>query len=120
MRLRAEIKSMIANETIYYHAKGLFSVLSGRVDAAREDAFSIGLLWNNEVARQERNRAVIIAVKDTMRDKQADSAICRGTCRRLESGSFVTDLSQRFVEGNTIVKLLATHAKRCVHQTLDD
>lgn len=79
-----------------------------------------GLLWNNETVGQELSADVAKAVEDTIRNRSADGAICRTTYGTPESGSLVRDLSQRIVEDDPVIKLLATHDNRHVDQALDD
>lgn len=79
-----------------------------------EDAFKTGVFPNNKAVRQELKAAVVKAVNDKIRDKQADPTICRVTCAKLKSGSFVTDLSHCVIEDDNGVRSLATYAKRHV------
>lgn len=91
-----------------------------QVDVSIEDAFVTGVLRNYQAVRQELSTTVVRAVQDTIKNKQADSAICRETQRTLEAESFGRDISQCILEAEPVEKSFATHDKRHVYKELDD
>lgn len=93
----AEIQSIIILKIIDYHANYLFPVLRQKVDDTIEDEIATRLLRNNEAVHQKLNNNVVNAVKNTIKDKQADSSISRAICRTLESEHFVRDISQHML-----------------------
>lgn len=117
---RTEIRSMIVNEIVYLNAKLLFPVLCKQVDETLEIAFATCLLLKNESVCQELNKSVDKSVENTIWSTQAYPAIRRTTCRTLESGSFVRDISTCIVENSTVVKSFFTYTKRPVDKSLDD
>lgn len=76
---------MIVHEIIDYQAKHLFPVLRKQAEAAIEDEFATSLLPKIKPTRSELNEAVVKAVEETIREKQAGSAIRKATGHTLES-----------------------------------
>lgn len=115
-----EIQSMNIYEIINYHANHPFPVLRKDVHSVIIDTFVKGPFQNMEAIRMELKAAVAKAVEDKIKDRPSRSAIRRCTRWPPESGSFFRDISQRSLEDDSIVTLLANHAKFHVYNALND
>lgn len=84
-----------------------------------EVAFAVVLLQNSKAFYVEHEAAVAQPVEDTIRDKQADSALLLRNMLRVR----VADVYQRCVlailEYNTVLKSFPTTAKRHVNKALE-
>lgn len=108
---------MIVHEIIEYHANHLFPLLQRQIGVTIEDSFETGLVCV-KAAYPGINAAAVRMLRDTMRDREADCAIRRSIRRALESELLVIYISQRIVEDETVVKFVASQAKRHVYKAL--
>lgn len=98
----AEMQSMIVDKIVDIQDDHIFPVLSKQVKAAIEETFATSLLQNNESILSKLINAVVKDVNETIKDRQADSDICRATIRALEYGAFVDNLAKRIKEDSNV------------------